>query len=222
MVGDRGLVSPRSVAASALRWVDRTAFRGARLVVADTEAQARYFTEHFELPSERVAACFVGADDRLFEPGPRVSGDFTVLFVGKLDTWSAQEPGVPADLPRIAFPLAPKTQFDTWDAVIGRTQPLTGRVARQGDELAMIIYTSGSTGQPKGVMHSFERSLASMAKLCVNTQNSKMPNSTIRPSPRTISSICILSCPLISTSCCICWDSWRSLPVVWVYDPPLR
>jgi len=80
-----------------------------------------------------------------------------VLFVGKLDTWSAQEPGVPADLPRIAFPLAPKTQFDTWDAVIGRTQPLTGRVARQGDELAMIIYTSGSTGQPKGVMHSFER-----------------------------------------------------------------
>ena len=80
-----------------------------------------------------------------------------VLFVGKLDTWSAQEPGVPADLPRIAFPLAPKTQFDTWDAVIGRTQPLTGRVARQADDLAMIIYTSGSTGQPKGVMHSFER-----------------------------------------------------------------
>ena len=79
------------------------------------------------------------------------------LFVGKLDTWAAQEPGVPADLPRIAFPLAPKTTFDTWDAVIGRTQPLTGRVARQGDDLAMIIYTSGSTGQPKGVMHSFER-----------------------------------------------------------------
>jgi len=79
------------------------------------------------------------------------------IFVGKLDTWSAQEPGVPEGLPRIALPLAPKTSFEAWDAVIGRTQPLTGRVARQGDDLAMIIYTSGSTGQPKGVMHSFER-----------------------------------------------------------------
>jgi len=79
------------------------------------------------------------------------------LFVGKLDTWSAQEPGVPADLPRIAFPLAPKTSFEGWDAVVGRTQPLTGRIPRQGDDMAMIIYTSGSTGQPKGVMHNFER-----------------------------------------------------------------
>jgi long-chain acyl-CoA synthetase len=79
------------------------------------------------------------------------------IFVGKLDTWSAQEPGVPEGVSRIAFPLAPKNSFDGWDAIIARTQPLTGRPGRQGDELAMIIYTSGSTGQPKGVMHSFER-----------------------------------------------------------------
>ncbi len=77
------------------------------------------------------------------------------IFVGKLDTWAAQEPGVPENLPRIAFPLAPKTSFDTWDAIVGRTAPLTGRPARTGDELAMLIYTSGSTGQPKGVMHNF-------------------------------------------------------------------
>lgn len=79
------------------------------------------------------------------------------LFVGKLDTWSAQEPGVPEGLARIAFPLAPKNAFDSWDGVIARTQPVTGRAGREGHELAMIIYTSGSTGQPKGVMHSFER-----------------------------------------------------------------
>jgi glycosyltransferase involved in cell wall biosynthesis len=84
MIGDRGLVAPRSVAASILRRVDRTAFRGASLVVADTAAQARYYIERFELPSERVAVCFVGADDQLFQPGPRDSGEFTVLFVGKL------------------------------------------------------------------------------------------------------------------------------------------
>lgn len=80
-----------------------------------------------------------------------------LLFVGKLDTWPQQAPGVPEGLPCIAFPLAPPTKFETWDAVVARNQPLTGRPARGEDDLAMLIYTSGSTGQPKGVMHSFGR-----------------------------------------------------------------
>ena len=81
----------------------------------------------------------------------------SLLFVGKLDTWEKQLPGVPAGMPCIAFPLAPKTDFDTWDAITARTAPMGGRPSRKGDDIAMIIYTSGSTGQPKGVMHSFER-----------------------------------------------------------------
>ncbi len=79
----------------------------------------------------------------------------SLLFVGKLDTWNKQEPGVPAGMPRIAFPLAPKTTYDTWDAITARSKPIAGNPARKADDLAMIIYTSGSTGQPKGVMHSF-------------------------------------------------------------------
>lgn len=79
----------------------------------------------------------------------------SLLFVGKLDTWEAQKPGVPASLPRIAFPLAPQTDYDTWDAIVARTDPLGGRPQRGADELAMLIYTSGSTGQPKGAMVSF-------------------------------------------------------------------
>ncbi|HQR78575.1 MAG TPA: AMP-binding protein, partial [Burkholderiaceae bacterium] len=79
----------------------------------------------------------------------------SLLFVGKLDTWPQQQSGVPAGLPCIAFPLAPKTDFETWDAIVARTPPLAGRPARNGDELAMLIYTSGSTGTPKGVMVSF-------------------------------------------------------------------
>jgi long-subunit acyl-CoA synthetase (AMP-forming) len=83
----------------------------------------------------------------------------SLLFVGKLDTWPAQQPGVPAALPRIALPLAPHTRdvegYDTWDSVVERTAPLTGAPDRRGDELAMLIYTSGSTGQPKGVMTTF-------------------------------------------------------------------
>ena len=77
----------------------------------------------------------------------------SLLFVGKLDTWNQQEPGVPAGVPRIAFPLAPRTDYDTWDSITGRTEPLGGRPARDPNDTAMIIYTSGSTGQPKGVMH---------------------------------------------------------------------
>ena len=81
----------------------------------------------------------------------------SLLFVGKLDTWNKQEPGVPADMPRIAFPLAPKNSFESWDAICARTQPMAGKPQRAGTDLAMLIYTSGSTGQPKGAMHSFER-----------------------------------------------------------------
>jgi long-chain acyl-CoA synthetase len=79
----------------------------------------------------------------------------SLLFVGKLDTWPQQAIGVPAGLPCIAFPLAPSTPFDTWDAIVARTGPVAGRPQRGPDELAMLIYTSGSTGQPKGAMLPF-------------------------------------------------------------------
>jgi len=79
----------------------------------------------------------------------------SLLFVGKLDAWPQQQPGVPANLPCIALPLAPKTEFNTWDSIVAATPPLAGRPERSGDELAMLIYTSGSTGTPKGVMVSF-------------------------------------------------------------------
>ena len=94
----------------------------------------------------------------------------SLLFVGKLDTWEQQRPGVPAGLPCIAFPLAPKTEFDTWDAVVARTQPLTGRPARPADDLAMLIYTSGSTGQPKGVMTSFKAITAAAEVIVADTR----------------------------------------------------
>ena len=80
------------------------------------------------------------------------------LFVGKLDTWDQQQPGVPVGMPCIAFPLAPASalkEFPTWDAIVERTAPLATPPKRGADDLAMLIYTSGSTGTPKGVMVSF-------------------------------------------------------------------
>jgi long-chain acyl-CoA synthetase len=79
----------------------------------------------------------------------------SLLFVGKLDTWPHQAPGVPAGLPCVAFPLAPDTGFEAWDAVVARTDPIAGQPRREAGDLAMLMYTSGSTGTPKGVMHSF-------------------------------------------------------------------
>jgi long-chain acyl-CoA synthetase len=79
----------------------------------------------------------------------------SLLFVGKLDTWPQQAPGVPEGLPRIALPLAPDQAGEPWDAIVARAQPLAGRPSRRPEDLAMIMYTSGSTGTPKGVMSSF-------------------------------------------------------------------
>jgi long-subunit acyl-CoA synthetase (AMP-forming) len=101
----------------------------------------------------------------------------SLLFVGKLDTWEHQKGGVPAGMPCVAFPLAPKTDFDTWDAIVARTPPLPGRPARAADDLAMLIYTSGSTGTPKGVMITFGaftragEGTAAMVKERVGTEN---------------------------------------------------
>ncbi|OGB30032.1 MAG: AMP-binding acetyl-CoA synthetase [Burkholderiales bacterium RIFCSPLOWO2_02_FULL_66_35] len=80
-------------------------------------------------------------------------------FIGKLDGWEGMKPGVPDGLPCISYPLSPLDaieNYEGWDAICGRTQPLQGTPLRQGDELATLIYTSGTTGSPKGVMHSFE------------------------------------------------------------------
>ena len=95
----------------------------------------------------------------------------SLLFVGKLDTFDQQLPGIPADLPRIAFPLAPKNSYESWDAVVARTQPLQGKVARAAADIGILMYTSGSTGQPKGVMHSFERITAAAEGIMHDTKS---------------------------------------------------
>jgi glycosyltransferase involved in cell wall biosynthesis len=81
LVADRRRFADRSLAARALRAIDRLALRAADLVVADTAAHARLFRE---LGARRVEVCFVGAEERVFRPGWQMRGPFTALFVGKL------------------------------------------------------------------------------------------------------------------------------------------
>ena len=79
-------------------------------------------------------------------------------FIGKLDGWEGMKPGVPAGMPCISYALSPQDavkNYEGWDAICARTQPLQGQPIRAADELATLIYTSGTTGKPKGVMHTF-------------------------------------------------------------------
>jgi long-chain acyl-CoA synthetase len=99
----------------------------------------------------------------------------SLLFVGKLDIWPQQASAVPAGLPCIAFPLAPLTPFDAWDAVVARTEPLPGRPQRLPGDLAMLIYTSGSTGEPKGVMLTFD-AVTRASEGIVNHSKALMPD----------------------------------------------
>jgi glycosyltransferase involved in cell wall biosynthesis len=82
LVSDRRRFRPGSLAARALEAIDRHAFRTADLVVADTETHGRYLAELGGLAE--LPVCFVGAEERLFQPGWRRPERFTVLFVGKL------------------------------------------------------------------------------------------------------------------------------------------
>jgi glycosyltransferase involved in cell wall biosynthesis len=81
LVDDRARFRPHSLPARALKIVDRKAFDAADLVVADTDADAEFFSR---LTKTRVETCFVGAEDRLFTRGWTHPDRFTVLFVGKL------------------------------------------------------------------------------------------------------------------------------------------
>ena len=78
-----------------------------------------------------------------------------LLFVGKLDDWESMSEGVPADMPKIALPLAPPNDYDKWDDIIARNEPIDEEPVWPADQRALICYTSGSTGRPKGVAHSF-------------------------------------------------------------------
>ena len=79
-------------------------------------------------------------------------------FIGKLDGWEGMKAGIPAGLPCMSYALSPVDviqQYEGWDAICARSQPLQGEPVRASDDLATLIYTSGTTGMPKGVMHSF-------------------------------------------------------------------
>lgn len=80
-VEDRERFRERSLAAHALRRLDRAAFRAADLVVADTRANADFMCRLAGI--DEVGVCFLGAEERLFRPAWQPTDDFHVLYLGK-------------------------------------------------------------------------------------------------------------------------------------------
>lgn len=82
-----------------------------------------------------------------------------LMMLGKLDGtadgWNDIKDHLPADLPIISLPMAPRRDTEQWQDIMARTEPLAEPHLPSPDELATLVYTSGSTGRPKGVMHSF-------------------------------------------------------------------
>jgi glycosyltransferase involved in cell wall biosynthesis len=81
-VEDRARFRPGSLAARALRTLDRRSFRAADLVIADTGANAEFMAALGSL--ERVEHVYIGAEDSLFKHTWTPPEVFSALFVGKL------------------------------------------------------------------------------------------------------------------------------------------
>lgn len=78
-----------------------------------------------------------------------------LVFVGKLDDFESMRPGIPKDMPCIAYPFYSEEGYPVWDDLIQKVDPIKENEVRSPNDLATIIYTSGTTGMPKGVMHKF-------------------------------------------------------------------
>ena len=113
LVGDRGRFGQGSLGARALERIDRHAFRSADLVVADTAAHARFLAQLAERNDLEV--CFVGAEERLFQPGWQPRTPFTALFVGKLIPLQGVETilGAARAAPEIPFRVVGSGQLES-------------------------------------------------------------------------------------------------------------
>jgi len=131
-VADRRRFGPHSPPGRALKAIDRRALRAADLVVADTRASAAFLAGLGELPRDKVAVCFVGAEERVFAPGWKPEQPYEVLFVGKLIPLHGVETVLEAAR------IAPDLRFRIIGS--GQLEPLLQRRPSNVDHLPWVDY----------------------------------------------------------------------------------
>jgi long-chain acyl-CoA synthetase len=77
-----------------------------------------------------------------------------LIFVGKLDNFETQRPGIGETVHRISFPYYGANEGDSWEDLL-RSTPLVESTPPDPGLLASIMYSSGTTGFPKGIMLPF-------------------------------------------------------------------
>ncbi len=77
------------------------------------------------------------------------------IFIGKLDDYPGQKPGISDQVHKISFPLYGPEEGLRWNDLLQRHPALQHNVERAANDIVTIMYTSGTTGMPKGVMFSF-------------------------------------------------------------------
>ncbi len=80
--------------------------------------------------------------------------DSRVVFIGKLDNYQSQKPGIPDNLKKICFSAYGIEDGERWEDLIKYQQPIARPAVIKPDDVLTIIYTSGTTGRPKGVIHT--------------------------------------------------------------------
>lgn len=77
-----------------------------------------------------------------------------LVFLGKLDDYASQQPGIPKGCLTVGNKLYHQPGQFLWEDMVESHEPLTETYDWRPDELCTIIYTSGTTSDSKGVMHS--------------------------------------------------------------------
>ena len=80
-----------------------------------------------------------------------------VIFIGKLDDYKSQQPGIPDSILKVSFDFYGSEEGFRWSDLLEKYPASKGEIDRNSEELVTIMYTSGTTGVPKGVMFNFRQ-----------------------------------------------------------------
>jgi len=81
----------------------------------------------------------------------------SLLFVGKVDNWTASQSGIPAHTHCVILTgQLPDLNGSRWETILEQYSPMTHCPLPHPSDLFTIIYTSGTTGNPKGVMMDYK------------------------------------------------------------------